>query len=808
MDNKNTQNNPKNSKTKESFVGSRLSDFEIIKQLGKGSYGTVYVVKSKVDSNIYVMKKMELNHLKESQQRECYREVSILRKVSHPNIIKYYSSFLENESLCIIMEYAELGDLYSLIKHYKRHQKYFDEILLWRIAYEILTGLEYLHSNNIIHRDIKCLNLFLSKDHHVKIGDLGVSTISALGGMHCTRVGTPLYLSPELIKQVPYDYKTDIWSFGCSLYHLSCLEPPFTGNNLIVLGNNIVKGRPRELPSIYSKDLKFFIDKMLTKKPDKRPSAKEAKDLIPKNLLDKIFLAYKNKIEIKSRPFSSIGTRTPIDNNNNPNNNNANNANNINNNVSNNTNNNENNKISEEKNINNKENIKENNKDNNKEVDEKDNNKENKKEININNNNNNKISTNNIINNNRNEINLKEKKGGSNSLDQNMNKNNKFTLDSNINSNDNNNNIIEDDIINEDKKNLKIKQNNNLGEKCTSLYNVLNIQKGFNFFRNNLNYKKPKDRLFSKHNIIYSNNKIINNNNKNNSIKVYSSAFKKELMEFQNEKKLPKFSEEEKITILSQKKDEKKPFSTDSNIQFISINNNNISSNNNSNTNNTNTNHSNNTNNINSIKSKEIITKNNQDKKQTKKEKEPQTSRISAEKNNILFPNLKINNHMVKENSLINDNKRISQFQEKKRPFSSGGKFKPHTNRNIGSSFNKNFVNKDLSLNNGLHKKLNSGRPSTGFKPNFKNNVMNININFFNIDMNRRFLAPEINPLNLYESENNKDTKKDFMRKKNNYGSNINLRDYQDTNEFIFQKLIKAIQDINNQKKLTINDLQ
>jgi hypothetical protein len=393
-----------------------------------------------------------------------------------------------------------------------------------------------------------------------------------------------------------------------------------------------------------------------------------------------------------------------------------------------------------------------------------------------------------------------------------MNKNNKFTLDSNINSNgNNNNNIIEDVIINEYKKNLKIKQNYNLGEKCTSLYNVLNIQKGFNFFRNNLQYKKPKDRLFSKHNIIYSNNKIINNNNKNNSIKVYSSAFKKELMEFQNDKKLPKFSEEEKITILSQKKEEKKPFSTDTNIQFISINNNNISSNYNSNTNNTNTNHSNNTNNINSIKSKEIITKNIQDKKQTKKEKEPQTSRLSAEKNNILFPNLKANNHMFKENSIINDNKRIFQNQEKKRPFSSGGKFKPHTNRNIGSSFNKNFINKDLSLNNGLHKKLNSGRPSTGFKPNFKNNVMNININFFNIDMNRRFLAPEINPLNLNDIENNKDTqiKKDFtMKKNNNYGSNINLRDYQDTNEFIFQKLIKAIQDINNQKKLTINDLQ
>ena len=293
---------------KEASVGFRLSDFEIVKQLGKGSYGTVYVVTSKLDKNTYVMKKMELNHLKESQQKECYREVSILRKVSHPNIIRYYSSFLENESLCIIMEYAELGDLYTLIKHYKRHKKFFDENILWRIAFEVLNGLEYLHTNNIIHRDIKCLNLFLSKDHHVKIGDLGVSTIASLGGMHCTRVGTPLYLSPELIKQIPYDFKTDIWSFGCSLYHLASLEPPFTGNNLIVLGNNIVKRRQKELPGFYSTELKNFIDRMLTKKPEKRPSAKDAKSMIPANIMENIF-GNKNKEEIKIRPFSSLGKR-------------------------------------------------------------------------------------------------------------------------------------------------------------------------------------------------------------------------------------------------------------------------------------------------------------------------------------------------------------------------------------------------------------------------------------------------------------------------------------------------------------------
>ena len=787
MDNNTFQNNDNKNKSKDVYVGSRLSDFEIIKQLGKGSYGTVYTVRSKIDSNTYVMKKMELNHLKESQQRECYREVSILRKVSHPNIIKYYASFLENESLCIIMEYAELGDLYTLIKHYKRHQKYFDEILLWRISYEILTGLEYLHSNNIIHRDIKCLNLFLSKDHHVKIGDLGVSTISALGGMHCTRVGTPLYLSPELVKQIPYDYKTDIWSFGCSLYHLASLEPPFTGNNLIVLGNNIVKGRPKELPSIYSNELKIFIEKMLTKKPEKRPSAKDAKDLIPKNILEKIFIAYKNRIEIKSRPFSSIGNRKSPDNGNKNNNiiENDKNNNNINNKNDENKNNNENNNI-EEKN----KSIK----------------KENKKE-------------NNITNNNRNDNIFKDNKG-CNSLDYNINKNNnKYVFENNnLNNKDTNSNVNEENIIIEEKKSLK--KSNNLGEKSGSLYNVLNPQKGFNFFRNNFSHKKGKEQKIYK-NVIYSSNKIINNNNnKNNSIKVYSSAFKKELLEFhKNEKNPQNFSEEEKIQF--HKKEEKKSFTTDTNIQLISINNNNIIINNN---------YIQNNNDKNTNNKKEIIIKNNHDKKQAKKTIDQIESKI-LEKENILFPNLKLNKasslkentHRVNSNisienknlnnNFVSNNKLYShegndilQKSKKNRPFSSG-QFKSNTNRRITSTYNKNLMNNEFSINNNIQKKLNSGRPSTGFKPNFNNNVMNININFFNIDMNRRFLAPEINPLNINDNENNREHNE--MKKNNKvHGSNINLKDYKNTNEFIFQKLIKAIQDINTQKKLTINDLQ
>ena len=785
-------------KQKEILVGSRLSEFEIVKQLGKGSYGTVYVVRSKLDKNTYVMKKMELNHLKESQQRECYREVSILRKVSHPNIIKYYSSFLENESLCIIMEYAELGDLYTLIKHYKRHQKFFEEIILWRIAFEVLNGLEYLHSNNIIHRDIKCLNLFLSKDHHVKIGDLGVSTITSLGGMHCTRVGTPLYLSPELVKQIPYDYKTDIWSFGCSLYHLASLDPPFTGNNLIVLGNNIVKGRPKELPGFYSNELKDFIGKMLTKKPEKRPSATDAKNMIPKNIMENIIIANKNKEEIKVRPFSSLGKR-------------KNNDSNINENVktNNNINNNPRNKsVIEISNISNNENLISNNKNEGIEkindniifnhdkdiIKEEKNEKENitNKENNIN-----KIVK--IKNELKNE--MKKERKDTNIISINR-ENIKMHLDDKNNENININEISD--------KNIKRKNSNlNMGIKSSSsLYSALNVQKNFNCFRNNNAYKKAKDQKAFR-NIFNGNNKII----KNNSIKVYSSMIQKEFSDLTKRENvigketdiINKKEDKEKIPIENKKEEKKKNFVTDANIQLISINNNNII-----------INHINDNNLFpNTIPSK-IIT-HTKIPKDFHKNSEPK----NETKENILFPDLKlkktsstkdtlihkeINSKLIK-NNVNSENKIFSQKfvnPKRQRPFSSSV-FKRKVNKNISSDFNTN--------NNNI-KRIN--RPLTGFKPNFNSNnsnVMNININFYNIDMNKRFLIPEMNPYNQ-DDINKKNGIEEILMETKKFKSNANilsdfdLDKYKNSNEFLFQKIIKSIKEINgNNKRLTINDL-
>ncbi|CAD8104345.1 unnamed protein product [Paramecium sonneborni] len=262
------------------LIGSNLSHFVILSELGKGSFGVVYKVKSTQDGLIYVLKKINLTHLKPKHQAEALKEAQLLRKLKHPNIITYYVSFIEQDNLCIIMEYAEGGDLQKLLKEYKEKRKSFKETTIWKISKELTQAIQHLHDNNIIHRDIKSLNVFLTKDKHVKLGDLGVSKIFnseiALNG---TRVGTPLYLAPELVQHEPYDYKVDVWALGCIIFQLATHEPPFQGDNLIALGYSIVNHPPKHLPSQYTNQLSQFISKLLEKNPQHRPTISQINNL-------------------------------------------------------------------------------------------------------------------------------------------------------------------------------------------------------------------------------------------------------------------------------------------------------------------------------------------------------------------------------------------------------------------------------------------------------------------------------------------------------------------------------------------------
>jgi len=145
------------------------------------------------------------------------------------------------------MEYAENGDLHRVMRKHRHNGMRFSELELWRWSFEILMGLAYLHRMSIMHRDIKALNIFLDRHNRIKIGDLGVSKILTEDQLQATKIGTPLYLSPEQINQTPYDFKIDIWGLGCCLFHLAALEPPFQGDNLISLGKAIVEETPKRL---------------------------------------------------------------------------------------------------------------------------------------------------------------------------------------------------------------------------------------------------------------------------------------------------------------------------------------------------------------------------------------------------------------------------------------------------------------------------------------------------------------------------------------------------------------------------------
>ena len=251
-----------------------LSNFEIGKVLGKGSFSSVVLVKRKEDGITYAMKRVKISQLSTKERENALNEIRILASLQHKNIIGYKEAFFDEESktLNIVMEFADDGDIEGKISHNKKFHMIFEEKTIWLWIIQILEGLKYLHENNIMHRDLKCANLFLMKNGLLKLGDLNVSKIAKMG-IAQTQTGTPYYASPEIWKDQPYDYKSDIWSVGCIIYEICKLRPPFTGTSLRNLYENISKGVYEPIPSIYSRDMSKFIGMMLVVDPTKRLSA-------------------------------------------------------------------------------------------------------------------------------------------------------------------------------------------------------------------------------------------------------------------------------------------------------------------------------------------------------------------------------------------------------------------------------------------------------------------------------------------------------------------------------------------------------
>ena len=224
---------------------------------------------------------MDTRQMKEDNKRQIYNEASIMKKLFHPNVISFKEVFkdVKLDYFYIVMEYANDGDLSKKIKAQKQKnfgEKYFSEEKIMQYFYQICRGLQYIHSKNIIHRDIKSQNIFLMKNGKLKIGDFGIAkALTNTKNNATTIIGTPYYLSPEVINGEPYNYKTDIWSLGVVLYEMCCLKLPFEGNNIAALSIKIMKGKYDPIPNKYSKNMSNLIKNMLNIDQKLRPNITE-----------------------------------------------------------------------------------------------------------------------------------------------------------------------------------------------------------------------------------------------------------------------------------------------------------------------------------------------------------------------------------------------------------------------------------------------------------------------------------------------------------------------------------------------------
>ncbi|KAH0627274.1 hypothetical protein JD844_002796, partial [Phrynosoma platyrhinos] len=222
-----------------------------------------------------VLKEISLGDLKPNETVEANLEAQLLSRLDHPAIVKFYTSFVEGESFCIITEYCEGRDLDFKIQEYKEAGQVFPESQIAEWFMQLLLGVSYMHDRRILHRDLKAKNIFL-KNNLVKIGDFGVSRL-LMGScdLATTFTGTPFYMSPEALQHQGYDTKSDIWSLGCILYEICCLDHAFTGHNFLSIVLKIVEGETPSLPDIYPRELDDVLHCMLNKDPSLRPSAAE-----------------------------------------------------------------------------------------------------------------------------------------------------------------------------------------------------------------------------------------------------------------------------------------------------------------------------------------------------------------------------------------------------------------------------------------------------------------------------------------------------------------------------------------------------
>ena len=262
-------------------VGSKLSDFTIVRKLGEGHFGSVTLVTSKLTQKLYAMKEIKSSRYKTERQRlQVEKEIKLLENLRHPHVITYFNSFRDKENIYIITEYINGGSLEDLLLDNIKKGKKIDEKTIWDLLVQSLSGLLYLHEKKkIIHRDIKPDNLLLDSEGHLKISDFGVSAIKSedvddLLKCHGTVAGPIQFMAPEVAIGDMYDFKSDLYMLGLTFFFMLSNKLP---EKKLTLGPLIIPipDPNAKIPDIYSQDLKNFVNNLL-QDPEKRPDTSTA----------------------------------------------------------------------------------------------------------------------------------------------------------------------------------------------------------------------------------------------------------------------------------------------------------------------------------------------------------------------------------------------------------------------------------------------------------------------------------------------------------------------------------------------------
>jgi len=252
-----------------------MDKYEIGRRIGQGSYGSVYIVARKSDGKELVVKEMSVENITDKEREAFDTEIRLLRKLEHPCIVGYEESFLDESqtTLCIVMSYCEGGDLTRYLKN--RRNQLLTEAETMHYFVQLALALDFLHSNNVVHRDLKAQNVFLTNGL-IKLGDLGIAKeLTGTSRFAQTCIGTPYYMGPELFKNRPYNHKSDVWSLGIVLYELATLKHPFDAQSLNGLVGKILKGVYSTPPPSVSKSIKLLVRWLLNLNPQARPEVSE-----------------------------------------------------------------------------------------------------------------------------------------------------------------------------------------------------------------------------------------------------------------------------------------------------------------------------------------------------------------------------------------------------------------------------------------------------------------------------------------------------------------------------------------------------